>query len=261
MYSKVKCMEISDIKDEEYFLGKKSKANTKMVAYLDELLKNKPFIKKLKLLLKEGKRESNFKEIPRVYAIPEKYERLKRDAQSATNNRYNKLVESIINEYGISVEAIYLASAMMSGQYDFVKTQIHDVHLCSINDDYLNHLYPLNPADDFAFYNLRLKRRILAYPISIGISPRATKDDIIDFINKNWWWIKEGIDEHGMKPLRIRKRKHNKGLINLIWGNRGLNLKKIKEKINLTYPNNGLIYSEIQDLITYEKKKRLEKLT
>ena len=64
-----------------------------------------------------------------------------------------------------------------------------------------------------------------------------------------------------MKPLRIRKRKHNKGLINLIWENRGLNLKKIKEKINLAYPNNGLIYSEIQDLITYEKKKRLEKLT
>lgn len=106
-----------------------------------------------------------------------------------------------------------------------------------------------------------MKRRILAFPISIGISPRATKNDIIDFINKNWWWIKNGIEEHGMKPLRIRKRKHNKELVNLIWENRNLGLKKIKKLIDIQYPKNHLIYNEIQDLITYEKKKRLEELT
>lgn len=253
--------DISDIDYPDYFFGKKSKANIKMVSYLSELLKNKPFIKKIKSLNKERGKQNNLRKIPMVYSIPEKYEKLKREAQTATNNKYNKLAENIISEYGISYESIDLALEMVKENYDFVKSQIYDVHLCTINDDYLNHLFPLNPAEDFAFYNLVLKRRILAYPVSIGISPRATKDDIIDFINKNWWWIKNSLDQHGLKPLKIRKRKYSKELLNLIWNSRGLTLRKIKEIIDCKYPKNSLVYNEIQDIITYEKKKRLEKLT
>lgn len=253
--------DISDIEYPKHFIGKKSKANTKMVAYLSELLKNKPFLKKIKSLNKAKKLEYNFRKLPMIYSVSEKYEKLKREAQTATSNRYTKLAESIISEYGIPYEAIDLAVAMVEENYDFVKSQIYNVHLCTINDDYLNHLFPLNPADDFVSYNLRLKRRILAYPLSIGISPKATKDDVIDFINTNWWWIKNGLDEHGLKPLKIRKRKYSKELLNLIWVNRGLPLKKIKEIINNKYPQNSLVYNEIQDIITYEKKKRLKKLT
>lgn len=142
-------MDISDIKDPDYFIGKKSKANTKMIAYLDELLKNKPFQKKIKLLKKERDRDSNFKKLPRIYSITERYQKLKRGALSASNHRYTKLFENIITEYGISPEAIVLATAMSDGNYDFVRSQMHDVHLCTINDDYLNHIFPLNPADDF----------------------------------------------------------------------------------------------------------------
>lgn len=254
-------MDISDIEDPEYFIGKKSKANIKMVAYLDDLLKNVSFKKKIKLLDKEKNKQSNFNKIVSIYPIIEKYTKLKREALSATKNKYTKLAENIIVEYGISYEAIDLAIEMMRGNLDYVRMQKHDVHLCSINDDYSNYLYPLNPAEDFVASNPRLKRRILAFPISIGVSPRSTKADLIDFIEKNWWWIKNGLDEHGLKPLRIRKRKHDKKLINLIWENRGLNLKEIGEKIKTVYPKNKLIYNEIQDLITYEKKKRLKKLT
>lgn len=253
--------DISDINYPDYFTGKKSKANTKMVAYIGELLKNKPFIRKIKALKKAKNDVNGFKKLAGIYSIAEKYEKLKREARTTTNNKYSKLIENIISEYGIPYEAIEIASAMLEQDYDFVKHRMEDVHLCAINDDYLNHLFPLNPAEEFSFYNPELKRRILAYPLSIGISPRATKDDVIDFINTNWWWIKLGLEEHGLKPLKIRKRKYNKGILELIWKNRGLSLKKIKSILDNEYPENSLVYNEIQDIITYEKKKRLEKLT
>lgn len=257
----IKVIDISDIKYPDYFIGKKSKSNTKMVRYLDLLLKNKFFNKKIKELKKEKNKESNFKKLPLLKSIPDEYKKLRRQALSATNNKYSKLVEEIINKYGISFDSIDLAIAMIDGNYDYVQSQIYDINLCSINDDYSNYLFPLNPADDFIVYNLRLKRRIMAYPISIGISPRATKDDIINFINTNWWWIKNGINEHGLKALKMGKRKRDKVLINIIWQYRGLPLKKIKNILDKEYPQNGLIYNEIQDIITYEKKKRLKKLT
>ena len=251
-------MDIEDVKEENFMLGKKSKAHLKMVAYLDDLLKNVTFQKKLKLLNKEKANRNNFKKFANSYSLTDKYKKLKREAQSTTKNNYNKLVENIINQYGISYEAIELAIAMQDGHFDYVKRQKHDVHLCTINDDYLNHLAPLNPADDFVALNPKLKRRILAFPISIGISPRATKADIIDFIDKNWWWINNAIQQHGLKPLRIRKRKHSKELIELIWKNRQLRLKKIGELIQAKFQKT-LIYNDIQDIITYEKKKRLPK--
>ncbi len=99
--------DISDIEYPDYFIGKKSKANTKMVSYLSELLKNKPFVNKIKLLKKEKNKETNFRKLPMVYSISDRYEKLKREAQTATNNKYTKLAENIIGEYGISYEANY----------------------------------------------------------------------------------------------------------------------------------------------------------
>ncbi|MBP9782117.1 MAG: hypothetical protein KBC50_00040 [Candidatus Pacebacteria bacterium] len=255
--------EISDIKDYEYFVGKKSKANTKMVAYLDELLRNKFFKKKLKLLKKERVKDDKLfsDKLDKANSISDRFEKLKREALTNSNSKYSSLLESLISEYGISSGAIELATAMMDEDYDFVQRQMHDVHLCSINDDYQIYVSPLNPAEDFIAHNLRQKRNILAYPISIGISPKATKVDVTDFIEKNWWWIQNGLNDFGLKPLRIRKRKNNKEVINFIWEKRNLSLKKIKELLDTEHPKNKLIYNEIQDIITYEKGKRLKKLT
>ena len=256
-----KKVSIADLEETGFFIGKKSTANTKMVAYLDELLKNKFFVKKLKLIDKDAENKKTGIKFARLYPLVDEYVALKRAMISGTKNDYERRVEDVIGKYGISYESIILATEMMKGNYDYVKYQKHDVHLCTINEDYINFLFPLNPADDFVHYNLSLKRRILAYPISIGISPRATKSDVLDFIDKNWWWIKHGDAERGLKPLRIRKRKHEKGLIDLIWKNRGLKLKSIKATLDKEFPKNTLTYNEIQDLITYEKKGRLKKLT
>jgi hypothetical protein len=98
----------------------------------------------------------------------------------------------------------------------------------------------------------------LAYPVAIGIHPGASKNDVLDYVEKRWPEIENNLrrSEPFDKAVRQRKRKHDQELLDFIWENRNFADKHTKELLDEKFPNNGIAYYEINKLMHLEGSRR-----
>ncbi len=121
-------------------------------------------------------------------------------------------------------------------------------------DEFLNPAFPLDyevPISKRPFRKLWL----YAYPIHIGINPRATKRDVLDYINKRWDYIRGVLDYYEENPKGIRKRRKQER-DDFIWLNKDSPAKDLAEKVNEKFPDEVLTYSDINSILYYLRKRK-----
>ncbi len=100
------------------------------------------------------------------------------------------------------------------------------------------------------------------YPIILSINPVVSKRQIVDFIDKNWWYIKSA-EKRGNKLGNLLVGKRRKDDLKLkrndfIYENRHLPRKEIMRLVNDKY-NESIEYGLVGKIISLEKKKRENK--
>lgn len=89
------------------------------------------------------------------------------------------------------------------------------------------------------------------YPIKVKIHRFASKRDILDYIDTHWDEIKNDLTEK-----RIKQRKTPRQVSDFIWKHRDKDLKEIEAILKERYPEEGLVYYEINKILYEEKKRR-----
>jgi len=118
----------------------------------------------------------------------------------------------------------------------------------------------LNPEDGHPIYKPLpdKKLQLELYPIHIAISPRATKRDVLDFINKKWDYIRYSLDMYG--EIEIIRRKPKAKRDRFIWKHRNLPAKEIAEKVNKKFKNENLTYADVNSILYHLRKRKFSKL-
>ncbi len=134
-----------------------------------------------------------------------------------------------------------------------------ELDMCKIQVDYDNELNPYNKGEDFIYLRPSRQAFLNAYPVSLYINPRASKRDVLDFVEKRWKWIEASQYSfaEGKKLKYGKKRKYSQELLDFIWFNRRLDTKKIEELADDKFPEEKLVYFEISKIIQLEKRKRI----
>jgi len=140
------------------------------------------------------------------------------------------------------------------------KVNVNDVDrldMCVTNDDWYENLNDDPHAQPIPIkYHTERKVRYANYPISVGISPMASKRDVLDYVKKNWESIREQLDDYG-EQQRFRERpkaKRNE----FLWKHRKLPIKDLVEKVNEKFPDESLIDADIHKIISLERKRHYE---
>ncbi len=248
----------------------------RMLQYLEDLTRNKTFRRKMKKLhqaqrkyqsgeykdwsKKEQEEHARINrelgEIIGGYELLRK--RLKRLFKKDKAYLHNKEISEL---YHLDSSLIWLASALYSGDAEEIRRarSYADPDMCvfmAVADDELN---PLNKGEEIIYLNGRRRATITAYPVAIGIHPKATKRDVLDFIEKRWKWVENELRDG--KSLKYRKeKKYPQELRDFLWQNRHLPPRKRKEKLDERF-RNSLVYHEINAIIRQEKAKREATLT
>lgn len=253
-----------------------TQGQTKILRLVDDLIRNNLFLRSLKRIIRiqnkwqkqyekggyyewtheeQAEHDSSGDE---AIKIIDEYEKLKKRAKKLVyKDDYNKIQRKIAWRYGLDSYLINLALARYKKDRHSVSNYlIEGGDMCRVHSDYNEEIMPLNKGDDFFKLNSRRELELIVYPASIRIHKNASKRDVLDFIEKNWWIIDMTLKEYGEKSYRARKRKYDQKMIDFIWANRYLPVKKLKEKIEVEFPKNGLVYYEIMKLIQLEKHKR-----
>ena len=137
----------------------------------------------------------------------------------------------------------------------------HELDVCDLYDEedtYLNANFPA----DFELppsRNPGRRAQIHAFPIHIGISPHATKRDVLDFVAKRWDYIRYMLDCYLEKP-KIVRRKPKAERDKLIWDNRELPANELAELVNAKYPDENFTYTDINSTLHLLRKRRKSKL-
>lgn len=206
---------------------------------------------KTRLRLKELFENEVFKgELSNILAIPNK-------------KKQNKLLWKLAEKYSLEYEVgSPLLDLIRGNSPRILEEQFgHELDVCELYDEvdeYLNENFPL----DFDIPPSRKpnkRAQLNAFPIHIGISPLATKRDVLDFISKRWDYIRYMLDTYLEKPKIIRSKPKSKR-DELIWKNRNLSASKIADLIDKEFPEENLTYSDINSILYYLRKRRQTKL-
>ena len=257
----------------EDYKPKKTQGEIKMERYIEDLIRNKDFLRKLKRLRKNHKYEGMYdtwteeEKKKRAYFDKEIGEIL--DAYNKLRKRTNKLVvddylktRSVISEvYNLDSEQISYIETLFNPEYkdsvNFMRS-VADLDMCKIWDFNEDELHPLNKGNEIIYLNSKRQLLLNAYPVAICVHPKASKRDVLDFIEKKWNWIENNfLRSYAEKKLKYGKRKYDQKLLDFLWSNRFLSSKKLKEKLNERFPKNTLVYYEIVKILQLEKEKRL----
>jgi len=115
-----------------------------------------------------------------------------------------------------------------------------------------------NFADAFVEH---LAERDKLFPVRINVSPYASKRDILDFVRKNYNYIKEIQDRHKIKMIKIGKVRSRNPYIqqrnDFIYKHRHLPRRAIMRLVSEKF-NEVLDYGHISKIISLEKKRRKE---
>jgi len=133
----------------------------------------------------------------------------------------------------------------------------HELDVCQLFDEvdeYLNYNFPI----DFDIPPSRSPRRraqLIAFPIHLGISTKATKRDVLDYVNKRWDYIRYELDGYEENPKGIRRRRKQERN-EFIWKNKDLPAIELANKVNEKFQNESLTYADINTIKSYLKKRR-----
>lgn len=251
-----------------------TQGEVKMERYIEDLIRNKDFKRKLKRLRKaheviegmydewpEDKKLEHDNINTEIGSILNEYEILRKRCRKLFENEYNKVMNAISEKYQLDGDQLaYIESLPPHGKrlktfLSFMKSRA-ELDMCKIynfNDEELN---PANKGEEIIHLNGRRKLFLNAYPIGICIHPKASQRDVIDFIEKRWPWIENNfLRQYSEKKLKYGKKKTSQEILDFIWKNRNLKSMQIKEKLEREYPENNLAYFEINKIIHSEKEK------
>ncbi len=251
----------------------------KMIRLVDGLIRNQVFMNLLEQIIRPmdelqelRKKDEHYLQRPErkeewkiyikeKYKIIDEYEKLRKRARKLINNKLYKIKEKIALEYGLDDYLIDLAIARYKKDRFWVSNiLLESGGMCRIHGDLEENVFPLNKGDDFSKINPKKQLELLAFPLSIAIHRKATKRDVLDFIEKDWSWISTFMKDYENKSYRGRKRKYSQKMLDYIWQSRSLPVKKIKEKIDIKFPEIRLAYYEISKIIYLEKQRRIKNL-
>ncbi len=260
------------------YIPKKTQGELKMERYVEDLIRNKDFLRKLKRLRKtnkypegmydtwteEEKAESDYinKELSEII---DGYNKLRKRTNKLMVDNHWK-VKTIISEiYNLDNEQISYIETLFNPKYkdtvSFLKSMA-DFDMCKVWDYHDEELNPANKGEEIIYLNKRRQLFLNAYPVGIFIHPKASKRDVLDFIEKKWYWIENNfLRTYAEKKLKYGKRKYDQKMLDFLWNNRFLSSKKLKEKLDEQFPKNGLVYYEIIKILQLEKTKRLGSLS
>lgn len=255
-------------------IPKKTKGELKMERYIDDLIRNKEFLSKIKRLRRNNKNpdgmydtwtneeKANHEYINKeLTEIIDAYNKLRKRTNKLMIDDYWKTRQGISQKYNLDSEQInYIECLFNSKRKDILSFMkfLAEFEMCKVSDLHQDELSPLNKGEEIIYLNKRRQLLLNAYPVGILINPRASKNDVLDFIENRWNWIEMSyLRTYAEKKLKYGKRKHNQKILDFIWSNRFLPSKKLKEKLDEQFPKNGLVYYEINKILQGEKNKRL----
>jgi hypothetical protein len=259
----------------DYYKPKTTQGQEKLFLYIQKLIRNEVFLNNLKKLessreseptgnydtwTEEQKKEHDYlnKEIG---SIIRDYKKLQRRCEKLRDAKIWKIQENLNYEYGLDMQLLSYISCLI--KKDSVASFYEDyVEMCRVENQYDEEIMELNPGDSFIHLRGDKISKMMAYPVSINIHSMASKRDVLDFIEKRWKWIDSQLRQSEERVLKIkRKKKYSQDILDFIWKNKEYPATTVKNKLDQKFPNNGLIYYEINKIIQIEKNKRLKKIT
>lgn len=249
-----------------------TQGHIKMLRYIEDLIRNRDF----KSVLKKLRRSSKNNDIPvgsycdwtpeqqkkhdyindELGSIIHGYELLRKRCKRIMRDKNFIYREEIASYYGLDHDLLDIAILMIKKEENIFPRATEPADMCKLMDVYDEEMNPENKGDEIIYLNLSRQTTITAYPVAVGIHPKASKRDVLDYIEKRWKWIDSALRSAKQKPLRIRKRKYSLAMTDFIWENRNLPAKMIKERLDKKYPKNGFVYYEISKIIQLENIRR-----
>jgi len=215
--------------------------------------------KKPKLTQGQAKTRLRLKELFENEVFSKEFAKIK---TLLNNNKRNKLLRKFAEKYLLEYEpGSPLVDLVMERSPRLNKQIGHELDVCQLYDEvdeYLNENFPLDfniPPSRHPHKRAQLK----AFPIHMGISPYATKRDVLDFISKRWGHIRYMLDAYLENP-RIIKRKPKTARDKLIWKSQKLSATQIAALVNRRYPDENLTYSDVNSILYYLRKRRQSKI-
>jgi len=257
-----------------------TQGHIKMMLHIEDVIRNEHFLKALEQLKQSvnllDETKGNYDEWSveqkkrhdwinkELGEIIREYERLrKRCAKVFYDKKFRKL-EQIASKFSFDDALLNVAIGMKDGNDFWLKYYGEEIDMCTIQDLQDDQLNPANKGEEIIYLRPSRQIHLMAYPIAIDINARASKRDVLDFVEKKWSWIDAKLRESEKKALKIvfnKKRKIDRGITDFIWSHKDMPSKKVKDLLNVKFPENDLVGYEINDIIKREKKKRLEEQT
>lgn len=228
---------------------KETQGSKKIKNFLNDLIRNEIFIKEIKKYIKIS--STPFEQVNDL--LLEKKDNLMINICLKYNlgyDEFNKIIESF--------ELLKEGEKLTEIENSTIKNDI-----CLISNNYINP-EDLSERDKkyYEIFGLEEVDKIVngyAYPIKIEIRTLASKNDVIDFIDKNWKKIEKLMEWRNVKKINIRERKNEK-IYNLIYDNKKLKTKDLKEKIEKEL-GITMVYYEINKIKSKEKKRRKKNIS
>ncbi len=257
---------------------KKTQGEVKMERYIEDLIRNKEFLRSIKKLrrtredvgweyekLTEEQKAKQKHFDNEIIEILNDYERLRKRIKKLFEDDYRRIKSSISEAYNLDDMQIgyieILCDPNLKRHVETAKS-FAEFDMCKVFDLHDDEMKPEFKGDEIIHLNMRRQFLLRAYPVGIFIHPKASKRDVIDFVEKRWNWIENNfLRGYTEKKLKHGKRKHDQKMLDFIWSNRSLVPKKLKIKLDKEFPKHGLVYYEISKILQLEADKRLGILT
>lgn len=238
---------------------KETQGYKKMQRLLDDYFRDYELKKYLKRIVRNKKfnQQTDSSEFEQIFS---EFKALKKKVIKFHNKLGFKHRFATAEKYGIDGWMMDGLIANIEGHEElskFISVRAGENDMCKVED-----LYDEERHDDASDGVITLRpysiMKRLAFPVAVSIHPGASKNDVLDFIEKRWPEIENNLrrDEPFDKALRMRKRKHSQELLDFIWTNREWKDEEIKRRLDTEFPNNGLVYNEINKLLHLELERR-----
>jgi len=239
---------------------KETQGHKKMLQRVEDLKRNKGFLRDFKKYNKFSNPSGGGFAVS-FDLLFEKYMELNEIAkrlQKKYDRNFLKTAEKMAEAYGLDSNLLGFISFSMDKELSKYNHFEDYLDMCVFEDN--NSKYLLFDYTDLPLiFNPAYKNHLRAYPVSIDIHKYASKRDVLDYIEKNWEKIYINcLGEHtDYKPMRFRKRKIDREIVDFIWASKTLKGKEIKKLLDEKFPHNGIIYYEIPKIISIERGRRL----
>lgn len=251
---------------------KKTQGEIKMRRYIADLVRNKGFKRKFKRLERASKKDfpagmydtwtpaqqkkhdAINKEIGELI---DGYELLRKRCKKLFKEGGFKEQRTLAEVYGLDNDLTGFVRALLAGDENMMRYWDWSLDMCRTENLYEEQLSPLNKGEEIIYLRPSRQTELMAYPLAIRVHSKASKRDILDYIEKRWKWIESLLRmSEEEKILRARKRKHTQEMLDFMWELRSIPSKEIKKKLDERFPKNGLVYDEINKTLSLERKRR-----